>query len=124
MKRIACSVLIALAASALYINSSDNVQASAGVPISDMMGFNAQEAIRLTEGELHPGDGGRDIQPKAAISRQDFVILIVNVLNLGTGELPGAATFKDVPTDHYAFSAIEAAVHAGLVKGVGNGRFG
>lgn len=125
MKRIACSVLIALAASALYINSSDNVQASAGVPVSDMMGFDAQEAIlRLTEGGLHPGDGGRDIQPKAAINRQDFVILIVNALNLGTGELPGAATFKDVPNDHYAFPAIEAAVHAGLVKGVGNGRFG
>ncbi|GIP00029.1 hypothetical protein J14TS5_51140 [Paenibacillus lautus] len=125
MKRIACSVLIALAASALYINSSDNVQASAGVPVSDMMGSDAQEAIlRLTEGGLHPGDGGRDIQPKAAINRQDFVILIVNALNLGTGELPGGATFKDVPNDHYAFSAIEAAVHAGLVKGVGNGRFG
>ena len=35
MKRITCSVLIALAASALYINSSDSVQANEGVPISD-----------------------------------------------------------------------------------------
>lgn len=125
MKRITCSVLIALAASALYINSSDSVQANEGVPISDRGLFDAQEdIIRLTEGGPHPGDGGRDLHPKVAISRQDFVILIVNALNLNTAELPEVATFKDVPNDHYAFSAIEAAVHAGLVKGVGNGRFG
>lgn len=125
MKKITCSVLIALAASALYINSSDSVQAKEGVPVSDMGLFDAQEAIlRLTEGGSHPGDGGRDLHPKAAISRQDFVILIVNALNLNTAERPEVATFKDVPDDHYAFSAIEAAVHAGLVKGIGNGRFG
>ncbi|PJN49058.1 hypothetical protein PAEVO_57670 [Paenibacillus sp. GM2FR] len=125
MKRITCSVLIALAASALYINSSDSVQAKEGVPVSDMGLFDAQEAIlRLTEGGPHPGDGGRDLHPKVAISRQDFVILMVNALNLNTAELPEVATFKDVPNDHYAFSAIEAAVHAGLVKGIGNGRFG
>lgn len=119
MKRITCSVLIALAASALYINSSDSVQAKEGVPVSDMGLFDAQEAIlRLTEGGPHPGDGGRDLHPKVAISRQDFVILIVNALNLNTAELPEVATFKDVPNDHYAFSAIEAAVHAGLVKGI------
>ena len=112
-------------ASALYINSSDSAQAKEGVPVSDMGLFDAQEAIlRLTEGGSHPGDGGRDLHPKAAISRQDFVILIVNALNLNTAERPEVATFKDVPDDHYAFSAIEGAVHAGLVKGIGNGRFG
>ncbi|MBU5349330.1 S-layer homology domain-containing protein [Paenibacillus lautus] len=125
MKRITCSVLIALAASALYINSSDSVQADDGVHVSDKGRFDAQEAIlRLTEGELHLGDGSGDIHLKAAISRQDFVIWIANALNLSTAELPEVVTFKDVPNDHYAFSAIEAAVHAGLVKGIGNERFG
>ncbi|MGE7825139.1 S-layer homology domain-containing protein [Paenibacillus sp. NPDC093718] len=125
MKRITCSVLIALAASALYINSFDSVQANEGVPVSEMGRFDTQEAIlRLTEGGLHPGDGSGELHPKAAISRQDFVILIANALSLSTAELPEVATFKDVPNDHYAFSAIEAAVHAGLVKGKGNGRFG
>lgn len=127
MKRITCSVLITLAASALYINSSDSVQADdvVPVPVSDRGRFDAQEAtLRLTEEGLHPGDGSGDIHSNAAITRQDFVIMIVKALNLSTAERPEVATFKDVPNDHYAFSAIEGAVHAGLVKGVGNGRFG
>lgn len=127
MKRITCSVLIALAASALYINSSDSVQADDGIPIpvSDRGRFDSQEVIhRLTEGELQPADGRADLHSKVGISRQDFVIMIVNALNLSAAEPPEVATFKDVPNDHYAFSAIEGAVHAGLVKGVGNGRFG
>ena len=65
MKRITCSILIVLAASALYINSTDGVQAEVGIPVLDRvqaeMGvsisgvkhFDAQEALtRLNKGFL------------------------------------------------------------------------
>lgn len=136
MKRITCSILIVLAASALYINSTDGVQAEVGVPVSDRvqaeMGvsvsdvkhFDAQEALtRLNNGFL-PLDGQGKSSSTEAISRQDFVIFIVHTLNLNADSPPEVITFKDVPKDHYAFTAIEAAVQEGLVEGVGHGRFG
>lgn len=136
MKRITCSILIVLAASALYINSTDGVQAEVGIPVSDRvqaeMGvsvsgvkhFDAQEALtRLNKGFL-PLDGQGESSSTEAISRQDFVIFIVHTLNLNADSPPEVITFKDVPKDHFAFTAIEAAVQEGLVKGVGNGRFG
>lgn len=136
MKRITCSILIVLAASALYINSTDGVQAEVGgsvtdrvqaemgVSVSGVKHFNAQEALtRLNKGFL-PLDGQGKSSSTEAISRQDFVIFIVHMLNLNADSPPEVITFKDVPKDHYAFTAIEAAVQEGLVKGVGNGRFG
>lgn len=136
MKRITCSILIVLAASALYINSTDGVQAEVrgpvtdrvqaemGVSVSGVKHFDAQEALtRLNEGFL-PLDGQGESSSTEAISRQDFVIFIVQTLNLNADSPPEVITFKDVPKDHYAFTAIETAVQEGLVKGVGSGRFG
>ncbi|MEJ9218472.1 S-layer homology domain-containing protein [Paenibacillus glucanolyticus] len=123
MKRYTYSMLIALAASALYINSSTSAQA--GVIFSDIDPSYAKDAIlRLADSGLFQGDGYEEFNPNESVSRQDFVIMIVNALNLSTGNPPERATFKDVSNDHYAFSAIEAAVNKGLVMGVGNGRFG
>lgn len=136
MKRITCSILIVLAASALYINSTDGVQAEVGVPVSDRvqaeMGvsvsdvkrFDAQEALTRLNNRFLLLDGQGKSSSTEAISRQDFVIFIVHTLNLNADSPPEVITFKDVPKGHYAFTAIEAAVQEGLVKGVGHGRFG
>ena len=37
---------------------------------------------------------------------------------------PSTPTFTDIPTTHYAYPAIEAAVKAGLINGIGDGKFG
>jgi hypothetical protein len=43
---------------------------------------------------------------------------------MGIGEVrPDAATFTDVPPDKWYYGAVEAACQAGLIKGIGAGRF-
>lgn len=116
-------MLIALAASALYINSSTSVQA--GNLFSDIDQSHEQDAIlQLADsGLLYSGENS-EFDPNGNISRQDFVVMLVYAIKLNRSNSPVTATFKDVPNNHYAFSAIEAAVNEGLVMGVGNGRFG
>ncbi|NPV90699.1 MAG: hypothetical protein HPY50_08005 [Firmicutes bacterium] len=61
-------------------------------------------------------------QPERAISRAEVATLLGKALGLKE-VTPGNATFEDVPQGTWYFGAVEAASQAGLVSGVGEGRF-
>ncbi|MCC5912365.1 MAG: S-layer homology domain-containing protein, partial [Clostridiaceae bacterium] len=50
--------------------------------------------------------------------------MIVRALEVDTYDLPEEATFKDVPTDHWAFKYVEAAHRDGIVNGISANEFG
>ncbi|MBY0216801.1 S-layer homology domain-containing protein, partial [Paenibacillus illinoisensis] len=99
--------------------------ASASVTLSDISSSYAKEEINeLVQKGIIYGTGDGKFNPTSNIKRQDFAILLVRALNLDTDNPPQSPSFKDVPQNNYAFSAVEAAVKAGLIKGMGNGVFG
>lgn len=63
-------------------------------------------------------------RPQEAISRADFIGVLVRALALDVSSPPEVPTFTDVPDDHPSYPYIEAAAKAGLVQGVGSGLFG
>ncbi|MCZ8520799.1 MULTISPECIES: S-layer homology domain-containing protein [Paenibacillus] len=63
-------------------------------------------------------------RPREAISREDFIGVLVRALALDVSSLPAVPTFTDVPAGHPSYPYIEAAVKAGLVQGIGGGLFG
>ncbi|AEI43910.1 S-layer homology domain-containing protein [Paenibacillus mucilaginosus] len=63
-------------------------------------------------------------RPQEAISREHFIGVLARALSLELAPLPAEPTFTDMPADHPSYPYIEAAVKAGLVQGVGSGRFG
>lgn len=99
--------------------------ASASVTLSDISSSYAKEEINeLVQKGIIYGTGDGKFNPMSNIKRQDFAIVLVRALNLDTDNPPQSPSFKDVPQNNYAFSAVEAAVKAGLIKGMGNGVFG
>lgn len=99
--------------------------AQAATTFTDIEGSYAKDAIlELVNAGILNGTGNGAFNPTGKIERQDFAIILARSLGLDSGQAPSSATFTDVPTDHYAFSAVEAAVQAGLINGYGNGQFG
>lgn len=98
---------------------------ASGASLSDLEGSYAKDAIQeLVEKGIITGNGSGRFDPTGNITRQDFAIIMSKALNLDTASPPATSTFSDVPQSHYSFSAVEAAVKAGLIKGQGNGSFG
>lgn len=98
---------------------------ASGASLSDLEGSYAKDAIQeLVEKGIITGNGSGRFDPTGNITRQDFAIIMSKALNLDTDSPPATSTFSDVPQSHYSFSAVEAAVKAGLIKGQGNGSFG
>ncbi|TCP57771.1 S-layer family protein [Tumebacillus sp. BK434] len=98
--------------------------ASASVSFSDINGSYAKDAIlELANAGIIVGENGK-FNPSANIKRQDFAIIMAKALKLDLTNAPKTATFSDVPTTHYSYAAVEAAVKAGLLSGTGNGNFG
>lgn len=98
---------------------------AAAATLSDINGSFAKDAIsELVEKGIINGKGDGKFDPTGKISRQDFAIILSKALNLDVSTAPATATFSDVPSSHYAYAAVEAAVKAGLIKGTGNGEFG
>ncbi|MGG4480264.1 S-layer homology domain-containing protein [Paenibacillus illinoisensis] len=111
--------------STVAILSTMVTHASASVTLSDISSSYAKEEINeLVQKGIIYGTGDGKFNPTSNIKRQDFAILLVRALNLDTDNPPQSPSFKDVPQNNYAFSAVEAAVKAGLIKGMGNGVFG
>ncbi|GIP30349.1 hypothetical protein J23TS9_54790 [Paenibacillus sp. J23TS9] len=99
--------------------------ASADASLSDISNSYAKDAINelVSRGIIH-GNGDGKFNPASGIQRQDFAVILANALQLDLSHPPGTPTFKDVPKENYAYAAVEAAVKAGLFKGMGNGIFG
>jgi len=60
-------------------------------------------------------------KPQNGLTRAEAAALLVRIAGLKTNQ--NASSFKDVPQNHWAKGAIEAAASAGLVKGYGDGTY-
>ncbi|GAA0136336.1 hypothetical protein YSY43_31770 [Paenibacillus sp. YSY-4.3] len=99
--------------------------ASATMFFVDVNGSYAQNAIQeLAEKGIINGRGDGKFDPTGNIERQDFAIILAKALNLDMNNAPATATFSDVPTGHYSYAAVEAALQAGLIRGYGDQQFG
>ncbi|MHB8065703.1 MAG: S-layer homology domain-containing protein, partial [Ruminiclostridium sp.] len=85
----------------------------------------SREAIKwMADNNIISGDKQGNFNPVKTISRAELVTLLVKALGIDTSNLPAKATFTDVPTGHWAYKYVEAANKAGIVSGIGNGKFG
>jgi len=60
-------------------------------------------------------------KPQNGLTRAEAAALLVRIAGLNTNQ--NASSFKDVPQNHWAAGAIEAAASAGLVKGYDDGTY-
>jgi hypothetical protein len=77
----------------------------------------------LVEQNILQGDPQGNVHPKRTVTRAELVTILVRVLELVTVNVPQEASFKDVPTNSWAFPYVEAAFRAGIVQGVTQDRF-
>lgn len=120
LKKLILSVLFTIT---LFLNSTI---ANAAVPldINDSSEY-AKEAITfLYNQNIITGDNLGNYNPKEYITRGEAVTLIVKTLNLDTSVLPDKPTFKDVPTNHWAYKYVETAYKEGITKGISQDKFG
>jgi hypothetical protein len=90
---------------------------------SDTQQYWAQPAIdRVNSKAIIGGYPDGSFRPNGAITRAEFSAILMKAANLQP--MPAAQSpFMDVPTEHWAFSAINAAKSAGLVSGFPGGMF-
>ncbi len=62
-------------------------------------------------------------KPEGKVTREEFAKMIVTAKGLAEVK-PAKATFSDVPATRWSYGAVEAAVKAGYVSGIGGGKFG
>ncbi|MCZ8523439.1 MULTISPECIES: glycosyl hydrolase family 18 protein [Paenibacillus] len=67
------------------------------------------------------GTATAHFEPDANLTRAQAAAILVRALELPAGTAP--AGFTDVPSAHWAYATIAAARSAGLIDGVGGGRF-
>lgn len=100
------------------------VKAASLKDLSKTSGY-AREAVQwMTGNSIIAGDQYGYFNPGKKISRAELVTIIVKALNIDTTSLPETPTFSDVPAKHWAYRYVEAAARAGIVSGVGHGKFG
>jgi len=84
----------------------------------------AREAIsELAKQNIIQGSNG-NFNPAQTINRAEMITMIVRALEIDTENLPETATFKDVPTEHWAFKYVEAAYREGITEGISVDEFG
>lgn len=106
-------------------NSQENstAQPSAVVTFSDIGGHWAEKDILLMAAKGYAsGVGNHLFAPDASVTRAQFAAFLVKALGI-TGQQGREPLFSDVPDNHWAASAINAAGAQGLISGVGDGRF-
>ena len=107
--------------------SSANVQAAGTAGINDLNKSStyAREAIQwMSNNNIISGDKQGNFNPRQNITRAELITLLVKALDIDTSNLPSTATFSDVPASHWSYKFVEAANRAGIVSGMGNGKFG
>ncbi|CAH1191560.1 S-layer homology domain-containing protein [Paenibacillus sp. JJ-223] len=99
--------------------------AASSSSLTDIPNNYAKNAIiELADAGIMNGTGNGKFNPSGNITRQDFAIVLSKALNLDLSIASAkSSTFSDVPASSYAFAAVEAAYKAGLIQGVGNGKF-
>lgn len=101
-------------------------QTSGGSPVvfADLDGFDwAQDSIlRLHSLGYINGKTQTAFAPADAITREEFVALLVRVFDLY--DASASCDFADVQPDGWYYGAVASGLKAGIVSGVGDGRFG
>ena len=116
-----CSLL----AASLLTTPLWNTQANGAAVFTDIEGSYAKDAIvRLQNEGIITGISDVRFNPAGEIKRQDFAVILAKALKLDTSNVPSSPTFSDVPANSYAYASIEAGYQAGLLNGMGNGKFG
>ncbi|MGG4132397.1 S-layer homology domain-containing protein [Paenibacillus illinoisensis] len=116
-----CSLL----AASLLTTPLWNTQANGAAVFTDIEGSYAKDAIvRLQNEGIITGISDGRFNPAGQIKRQDFAMILAKALKLDISNVPSSPTFSDVPANSYAYASIEAVYQAGLLNGLGNGKFG
>ncbi|GFN31321.1 S-layer homology domain-containing protein [Paenibacillus xylaniclasticus] len=112
-------------ASASLLSSLLAFPADAADTLTDIDDSFAKNAImELVDKGIINGKGDGIFDPTGKITRGDFAIILAKALNLDVSSAPAASTFSDVPATSYAYKYVEAAAQAGLINGLGDGKFG
>lgn len=122
MRRCALTIIPVLVAF-LFLTYPAHQAVAAGftdVPPS----FWAEPAIAAlaAKGIIHGFPDG-SFRPDNSVTRAQFAAMVDAVENIPPYD-PPTPTFRDVPPTYWGYGAIEAAVRAGLVRGMGAGTFG
>ncbi|WP_186667823.1 S8 family serine peptidase [Sporosarcina sp. BP05] len=90
---------------------------------SDITNIFAKDEInKLAAKGIIQGKTETNFAPNAQITRAEFTVLLARALDLPLKEYAG--TFSDVNTSKkWAYAAVEAAAHAGIVNGTTGGKF-
>ncbi|WP_214625737.1 S-layer homology domain-containing protein [Paenibacillus agaridevorans] len=84
----------------------------------------AEESIlSLAARDIVQGTGAGAFQPVKQVSRAQFVQMLVNAFELGSGE-PAVSTFKDVEQEAWYSGALGTAQALGIISGKPDGNFG
>ena len=78
--------------------------------------------LYLYERGIVNGYGDGKFHPENPVTREEFVTLLVSAFALADDS--ASADFADVPEDAWYYRAVASAVEAGVVSGIGAGRFG
>ena len=81
------------------------------------------EIDKLATNDIVVGYPDRLFKPSRNISRAEFATMLVKGFDKDTYSCAPEKLFSDVPTNHWANSAITVAVHNDLLKGYPNGKF-
>ncbi|HAA89566.1 MAG: S-layer domain-containing protein [Thermoanaerobacterales bacterium 50_218] len=89
----------------------------------DIRGHWAEGVIRsMAAAGYVKGVSSDRFAPDMVVTRAQFATFLVRVLGLSLQKSP-VPVFQDVPPSHWGHAAVETAYRAGLVSGVGEGRF-
>jgi hypothetical protein len=89
---------------------------------TDIAGHPAESEINALASEsLVSGFPDRTFRPDASVTRAELASMIQRALL--AGRRPGAARFRDVPSSHWAASAIATVADAGFLRGYSDGTF-
>ncbi len=117
-------VIIVTVLSAGIMAGALPVQAEAIKDLSKASAY-AKEAVQwMVNNKVISGDQYGYFNPGKKINRAELVTIIVKALNIDVTNLPETPTFSDVPDKHWAYAYVEAASRAGIISGIGNGKFG
>ncbi len=123
-KRIIKVIAAAVVSVSIMFGSIPVMQAASVKDIGKSSTY-AREAIQwMADNNVISGDKYGNFSPAKKISRAELVTIIVKALNIDVTNIPKTPTFSDVPKSHWAYVYVEAASRAGIVSGIGNGKFG
>ncbi|AFY33466.1 WG repeat-containing protein [Calothrix sp. PCC 7507] len=101
----------------IMITVVGNLLISKASAFSDIQNQFAKQCIsQLAERNLVRGYADQTFRPQSTISRAEFAVLLLNAFPYGQQKQSGV-NFKDVPTTHWAYKAIQAAYQQGFFTG-------